>query len=57
MDCQDKARDRVGSNTTETDISKFRGEMETCVVKCADTHVGLLPAMYKRMKEVITKGN
>ncbi|KAL5022608.1 hypothetical protein ScPMuIL_001763 [Solemya velum] len=56
MDCQDKARDGVGSNTTENEITKFRGEMEKCVVKCADTHINLLPAMYKRMKEIVIKG-
>jgi len=53
MDCQDKVRDKVGPKTSETDMSKYRGEMEGCVVKCGDSHIALVPSMMKRIKEVL----
>jgi hypothetical protein len=55
MDCSDKARDKMGPNTTETQAAGFRGDMEKCVVKCADTHVALVPGMMKKMQEVLEK--
>jgi len=54
MDCQDKVRDKVGPKTTEVEVSKYRTEMESCVVKCGDTHIALVPAMMKRIKEVLS---
>ncbi len=53
MDCQDKARDQVSVGSSETEISAYRGQMEKCVVKCADEHVALIPNMLKRMQEVL----
>lgn len=53
MDCQDQVRDKIGPNTTEDDVSKHRGAMEKCVVKCADTHIALIPTLMKRVKEVL----
>ena len=55
MDCQDKTRDKIGPNTKDADISRYRGEMEKCVVKCADDHIALIPSMMKRMKAVLKK--
>ena len=53
MDCQDKVRDKITINTPETDISKYRREMESCVISCGDKHIALVPAMLKRAKEVL----
>ena len=53
MDCQDKARDQVSSTSSEAEISAYRGQMEKCVIKCADDHMGLIPNMLKRMQEVL----
>ncbi|ELT98265.1 hypothetical protein CAPTEDRAFT_220338 [Capitella teleta] len=55
MDCQDKTRDKMGPNTTEAQAASYRGDMEKCVMKCADTHVALVPSMMKKMKEVLQK--
>ena len=55
MDCQDTIRDKVGPNTSEADVSKYRGQLETCVLQCADKHIGLVPAMMKRVKEVLAQ--
>ena len=53
MDCQDRIRDKVGPNTSDVDVSKYRAEMEGCVVKCGDSHIALVPAMMKRIKDVL----
>ena len=56
MDCQDQVRDAVGPNTKEAEVAKYRGQMESCVLKCVDVHLGLIPNMMKRMKETL-QGN
>ncbi len=53
MDCQDSVRDKVGPNTSETEVQKYKGQLETCVLQCADKHIALVPAMMKRVKEVL----
>ncbi|XP_074641576.1 protein FAM136A-like [Tubulanus polymorphus] len=55
MDCQDRIRDKLGPNTSDVDSSKLRKEMEACVLKCADSHAGLLPNMMKKIKETLNK--
>ena len=55
MSCQDQVKDRLPVNATEEDIIKFQPQMETCVIKCADEHIALIPSMMKRMKEVLRK--
>ena len=57
MDCQDTVRDKVGANTSEADVAKYKGQLETCVIQCADKHTALIPAMMKRVKEVIATHN
>ena len=53
MDCQDQVKDKIGPNTAESDMPKFRKQLESCVVKCADTHIGLIPNMEKKIKAVL----
>ena len=53
MDCQDQIRDKVGASPSEAQVMKYRGEMETCVVKCADTNLKLLPTIMNRIKDVV----
>uniref|UniRef100_T1IIX2 Protein FAM136A n=1 Tax=Strigamia maritima TaxID=126957 RepID=T1IIX2_STRMM len=57
LECQDKIRDKIGPNTSEDDVMVYRGEFEKCVDKCADTHINLLPLMFKRMKETLSSQN
>lgn len=57
MDCQDQIRDKVPSDASQDAVSKYRGELENCVIKCADTHVALIPALMQRMKEVLKKNS
>ncbi|XP_064630932.1 protein FAM136A-like [Lineus longissimus] len=54
LECQDKIRDKVTPSTTEADMMKYRGEMEGCVRKCADTYVDLIPSLMKKMKETLS---
>ncbi|XP_060072512.1 protein FAM136A-like [Ylistrum balloti] len=49
MDCQDKARDKLSGSPKESEFDKIRGEMEKCMIKCADSHVDLVGPMFKRM--------
>ncbi len=53
MDCSDKVRDKLGPKSSDAEVSRYRGELESCVVACADKHIALIPAMMKRMKDVL----
>lgn len=55
MQCQDDVRDRITPTSTETDVGMFKKDFEQCVVKCADTHIDLVPSMLKRIKAVLIK--
>lgn len=55
MQCQDNIRDKITPSTTEEQIGAFKKDFEQCVVKCADTHIDLIPSMLKRIKEVLLK--
>lgn len=56
MDCQDAARDKITENTKESDIARFKEDMEKCVVNCVDTHIAQLPSLEKRLRLGLTKG-
>ena len=53
MDCKDKGTDSLGTDTSEKARIAAQGLVEKCVIKCVDTHIGLLPGLFKRMKEAI----
>ncbi|XP_054715929.1 protein FAM136A-like [Uloborus diversus] len=53
MQCQDNIRDKITASTTEAEVSGFKKDFEQCVVKCADTHIALIPSMLKRIKDVL----
>ena len=53
MDCQDQVKDKITPSTSELDVSKYRGQFEGCVVKCADNHIALVPNMMSKMKEIL----
>lgn len=57
MDCQDNVRDKMSAKTSDAEVSKYRTEMEQCVVKCGDSHIALIPAMMKRIKEVLKQNH
>lgn len=47
----------MGPSSKDSEISQAKAEMETCVIKCADSHINMLPNMCKKIKEAITKGS
>ncbi|XP_073992035.1 protein FAM136A-like [Rhodnius prolixus] len=55
MDCNDEIRDKAGPTPSDTDMDKYGAVFEKCAIKCVDKHVEQLPAMLKRMKEVLKK--
>lgn len=53
MQCQDEIRDRITPTSTEVEVGTFKKDFEQCVVKCADSHIDLIPSMLKRIKTVL----
>ena len=52
MDCQDQIRDKVGASPSESEVMKYRGELESCASKCADNALKTLPTMMNRVKDI-----
>ncbi|XP_037504089.1 protein FAM136A [Rhipicephalus sanguineus] len=52
--CENDVRDQMSSKTTEAEASKLKDQYSSCVVKCADKHIALLPQMHRRMKESLS---
>ncbi|KAJ7305291.1 hypothetical protein JRQ81_011208 [Phrynocephalus forsythii] len=50
MHCNDKAKDAVDSGSKEQQVKQ---QLETCVTKCVDDHMHLIPSMTKKMKETL----
>ncbi|KAK3759829.1 hypothetical protein RRG08_028831 [Elysia crispata] len=53
MSCQDKLRDQMPAKPTDKDVEKGRSGLEKCVIECADSHVGHIPGLTKKMLEVL----
>ncbi|KAK9505603.1 hypothetical protein O3M35_009615 [Rhynocoris fuscipes] len=53
MECNDEIRDKAGPSPTDSDMNRYTAEFEKCATKCVDKHIEQLPAMLKRMKEVL----
>ncbi|XP_048367935.1 protein FAM136A isoform X1 [Sphaerodactylus townsendi] len=50
MYCNDKAKDSMDSGSKEQQV---KAHLESCVTKCVDDHVQLIPSMTKKMKETL----
>lgn len=55
MDCNDTIKDKVPQNPSENEIAKYTSLFERCAVKCVDSTIELLPALFKSMKSVLEK--
>ncbi|XP_014672247.1 PREDICTED: protein FAM136A-like [Priapulus caudatus] len=56
LKCQDDTRDQVTPSTSEAEMARLKDKMEGCVVRCADEHIQLVPALMKRIQEVLQQG-
>ncbi|XP_022360119.1 protein FAM136A isoform X2 [Enhydra lutris kenyoni] len=48
MHCNDKAKDSIDAGSKELQVKR---QLESCVTKCVDDHMHLIPTMTKKMKE------
>ncbi|XP_026316260.1 protein FAM136A-like [Hyposmocoma kahamanoa] len=56
MDCNDSARDKLGSSPNQETIDKATIQFENCAIKCVDKHIALIPSLMKTMKSVLASG-
>jgi len=54
--CQDEVRDKVTPTTSESDIAKYQKEFEVCAIACCDRNVDKLPALAKKVGDVLRSG-
>ncbi|XP_066495709.1 protein FAM136A [Tiliqua scincoides] len=50
MCCNDKAKDSLDSGSKEQQVKL---QLDSCVTKCVDDHMHLIPSMSKKMKETL----
>lgn len=51
MYCNDKAKDSIDAGSKELHVKQ---QQETCVTKCVDDHMNLIPTMTRKMKESLS---
>lgn len=54
MHCNDKAKDSFDSGNKEV---KVRAQLESCVMKCAEEHMNLIPSMTKKLKDALIEAD
>ncbi|XP_042243051.1 protein FAM136A-like isoform X2 [Homarus americanus] len=55
MVCQDRVRDQVTADTSESQVSVYKAEFEGCAMQCVDEHIQLMPSIKKRIAAVLAK--
>ena len=55
--CQDDVQDKVNASTTHAEVTSLQGELDSCVVKCCDSHVALVPKIMGRIQELLEQFN
>uniref|UniRef100_F7EA69 Protein FAM136A n=1 Tax=Monodelphis domestica TaxID=13616 RepID=F7EA69_MONDO len=53
MHCNDKAKDSMDTGSKEQQVKR---QLESCVTKCVDDHMYLIPTMTKKMKDSLSTG-
>ncbi|KAB1267019.1 Protein FAM136A [Camelus dromedarius] len=51
MHCNDKAKDSIDAGSKEPQVKR---QLESCVTKCVDDHMNLIPTMTRKMKESLS---
>ncbi|KAM8973721.1 protein FAM136A [Pelodytes ibericus] len=52
MHCSDKAKDSFDSGSKEAQV---KSQLESCVVKCAEDHMNLIPSMTRKLKDALAQ--
>ncbi|KAF6020051.1 hypothetical protein EB796_021644 [Bugula neritina] len=53
LDCRDNSQDKLGANPSEKERQQASLALDKCALKCVDTHLAMLPNVFKRIKESI----
>jgi len=53
--CQDKIQDNVDPNTTQSELTKYQAQLDSCIDQCCKTHLELVPKMFERMRKVLSQ--
>jgi len=51
--CQDEIQDKVNASTTHAEVTSLQEELDSCVVKCCNSHVALVPKIMGRIQELL----
>lgn len=48
--CQDRIKEKITPNPTETEIKCLRNEFDECAIQCIDRYIGQLPILMEKIK-------
>ncbi|KAG8440889.1 hypothetical protein GDO86_006575 [Hymenochirus boettgeri] len=54
MNCNDKAKDSFDSGSKEAQVKAL---LDSCVSKCAEEHMNLIPSMTRKMKDALLQAD
>lgn len=54
LSCQDKIRDQMGPNPSDTDTSKYARNFELCAKSCVDAQIDILSVTGNRIKQTFS---
>ncbi|CAH2274713.1 FAM136A [Pelobates cultripes] len=52
MHCNDKAKDSFDSGLKEAQV---KSQLESCVIKCAEEHMSLIPSLTRKLKDALAE--
>ena len=55
VSCRDAVADKVGPNTSQTELQSLQTQVDNCTGKCVDDHIATLPAIKKRVDDTLAK--
>lgn len=49
--CQDRVRESMSGNPTDSELRRHKADFEACAVACVDHHIGQLPSLMEKVKK------
>lgn len=53
--CNDDVKSKMGAKVSEGKYSKFKSEIDNCLVVCVEKHIAILPNFVKHVKDELAK--
>ncbi|KAH9415320.1 protein FAM136A-like [Dermatophagoides pteronyssinus] len=55
LQCQDQIHDQMNADTTDDQMKRYETQFESCVIRCADDTIKVMPDLFRKIKGIIDK--